>query len=141
MSTLYIVRGIPGCGKSRFAESLKMLNDQTGRPYKEPEIVHLEADQFFVKKDGTYQFDRSKLKEAHEWCMNEFKKAIHNNLDIILSNTSTQAWEFEEYKKIAEENGYVVFCLIVENRHGGKNIHDVSEEKIEQMKKRFEVQL
>jgi hypothetical protein len=30
---------------------------------------------------------------------------------------------------------------VVENRHGGKNVHDVPEEKIEKMRRRFEFKL
>jgi hypothetical protein len=45
------------------------------------------------------------------------------------------------YYELAEKYGYMVFSLIVENRHGGVNTHGVPEDKIEQMKKRFEVKL
>jgi hypothetical protein len=47
----------------------------------------------------------------------------------------------EEYYKLAERYGYRVHSLIVENRHGGINEHNVPEEKLEQMKTRFEVKL
>jgi len=47
----------------------------------------------------------------------------------------------EPYITMAEENGYTVFSLIVENRHGSNNIHGVPSESIERMKNRFEVQL
>lgn len=45
------------------------------------------------------------------------------------------------YYELAEKYGYVVFSLIVENRHGGVNEHGVPEDKLEQMKNRFEVKL
>jgi hypothetical protein len=35
----------------------------------------------------------------------------------------------------------MVFTVIVENRHGGKNIHGVPEDKLQIMKDRFEVKL
>jgi len=35
----------------------------------------------------------------------------------------------------------MVFSLIVENRHGGVNEHDVPDDVIEKMEKRFEVKL
>jgi len=60
---------------------------------------------------------------------------------IVVSNTSTQEWEMTPYREIAEENGYLVFYLIVENRHNGDNIHGVPSEVIERMKNRFEIQL
>jgi len=34
-----------------------------------------------------------------------------------------------------------VFTIVVENRHGGTNVHNVPEDKIEQMKNRFEIKL
>ena len=43
--------------------------------------------------------------------------------------------------KLAEKYGYRVHSLIVENRHGGVNEHGVPEEKLEQMKNRFEIKL
>ena len=43
---LYIVRGIPGSGKSTFAKTLGG--------------IHIEADQYFVDGDGNYNFDGSK---------------------------------------------------------------------------------
>jgi phenolic acid decarboxylase len=60
---------------------------------------------------------------------------------IVVSNTFTQEWEMEAYYKMASQHGYRVFSLIVENRHGGVNEHGVPEEKLEQMKNRFEVKL
>jgi hypothetical protein len=42
---------------------------------------------------------------------------------------------------LAERFGYRVYSVIVENRHGGVNEHGVPEEKLEQMKTRFEIHL
>jgi hypothetical protein len=47
----------------------------------------------------------------------------------------------EAYFELAEEYGYRVYSLIVENRHGGVNEHGVPADKLEQMKNRFEVKL
>jgi hypothetical protein len=46
-----------------------------------------------------------------------------------------------EYFDLAKQYGYQVFTIIVENRHGGVNEHGVPDEKLEQMKNRFEVKL
>ena len=35
--------------------------------------------------------------------------------EIVVSNTFTQEWEMEQYFKLAEEYGYMVFTIIVEN--------------------------
>jgi hypothetical protein len=47
----------------------------------------------------------------------------------------------EAYYLLAEELGYMVVSMIVENRHDGKNVHGVPEDKLEIMKNRFEVKL
>ena len=61
--------------------------------------------------------------------------------DIVVSNTFTRAWEMEPYFELAEKYGYKVHTLVVENRHGGVNEHNVPAEEIEQMKNRFKIRL
>ena len=130
---LYIVRGIPGSGKSTFAKTLGG--------------IHIEADQYFVDADGNYNFDGSKIKLAHEYCRLKTKAWMKINGDlvsedkIVVSNTFTQEWEMESYFELAKEFGYKVFSIIVENRHEGINVHNVPEDKIEQMKNRFNIKL
>jgi plasmid replication initiation protein len=60
---------------------------------------------------------------------------------VIVSNTFTQEWEMKGYYELAEKYGYRVFSLIVENRHGGTNVHEVPEESLEKMRNRFEILL
>lgn len=129
---LYIVRGIPGSGKSTFAKSLGG--------------IHVEADQHFMI-DGVYKFDGSQIKNAHNYCQGQtmaWMKVESDQIDtskIVVSNTFTQEWEMESYFEMAKEYGYKVFTVIIENRHGGINEHNVPEEKIEQMRNRFEIKL
>jgi len=130
--TLYILRGIPGAGKTTLAKSIG--------------AVHFEADMYFmVGKE--YKFDVTKLKQAHAWCQDQVRISMKNSdnkigdLRIAVSNTFTQEWEMEPYVEMAKEYGFKVFTLIVENRHGGVNQHEKPEDKIELMKNRFEVKL
>ena len=94
-----------------------------------------------------YKFDVTKLKQAHAWCQDQVRISMKNSdnkigdLRIAVSNTFTQEWEMEPYVEMAKEYGFKVFTLIVENRHGGVNQHEVPEDKIELMKNRFEVKL
>jgi len=133
MKSLYLLRGLPGAGKSTLA---KKLGD-----------AHFEADMYFTNENGQYIFNGADIKKAHEWCQNEVQLAMilnHTsglNESIVVSNTFTQEWEMEPYYKLAETYGYRVFSLIVENRHGGENLHNVPEDKIEVMRKRFEIKL
>jgi hypothetical protein len=50
-------------------------------------------------------------------------------------------WELVPYYILAEQYGYSVFSVVVENRHNGVNVHGVPEDKLEQMKTRFEIKL
>ena len=132
---LILLRGLPGSGKSTLA---KMMSDS-----------HYEADTYFTNDEGEYHFDGSKLKLAHQWCQDQVHQAMIRNhvnygLDdsvIVVSNTFTQEWEMEPYYELAKEYGYKVFSIIVENRHGGVNIHGAPEEKVEQMRERFTIKL
>lgn len=131
---LFLLRGLPGSGKSTLARELGN--------------AHFETDSYFMV-DGEYKFDASKLKEAHSWCQGQVELAmIHNhvtygldNSDIVVSNTFTQEWEMKPYFEMANTYGYKVFSLIVENRHGGENEHNVPEDKLQAMKDRFEIKL
>jgi len=135
---LYIVRGIPGSGKSTFAKKI------VGHDF-----LVCEADKYFVNKEtGEYKFDFSKIKDAHKFCQDMvetyMKDSLVNNQfyrEIAVSNTFTQEWEMDPYFKLAKEYGYTVFSIVVENRHGGTNVHNVPEDKIEQMKNRFSIKL
>jgi len=129
MNTLVLLRGLPGSGKSTAA---KLFN-------KAP---HFEADMYFMDADGNYQFDVAKIKDAHNWCRHSVMDAMKADYPIVVvSNTFTQEWEMEAYYLLAEELGYMVVSMIVENRHDGKNVHGVPEDKLEIMKNRFEVKL
>ena len=127
-NTLYIVRGIPGSGKSTLA---KTLGGQ-----------HYEADMFFIDENGVYNFDFTKIKDAHQWCQGFVKTdMVLEYPKIVVSNTFTQEWEMQPYIDMAKEHNYMVFTIIVENVHGGKNIHNVPDDRIKQMKERFVIRL
>jgi hypothetical protein len=47
----------------------------------------------------------------------------------------------QAYLDLAKQFEYHVVSLIVENRHGGKNVHGVPDEKVQEMRDRFEIKL
>jgi predicted kinase len=135
--TLFLVRGIPGSGKSTFAKHIWN------------EYAICEADKFFHNKEtGEYNFDASRLKEAHEWCKKEVETRMSDHQvnpeyypEIVVSNTFTQEWEMQAYIDLAKKYGYQVTTLIIENRHGNSNVHNVPAETLDKMRQRFEVKL
>lgn len=125
---LYLLRGLPGSGKSTLAKSISE--------------IQYEADMYFVDADGNYNFDPTQIKDAHNWCQSMTRMAMeYNSPKIVVSNTFTQEWEMEVYNKLAEIYGYVVYSIIVENRHGGVNEHGVPDEVLTKMRDRFEIKL
>jgi 50S ribosomal subunit-associated GTPase HflX len=132
MKTLILLRGLPGSGKSTLAKMLVGNKD----------YCHKEADMYFVDGEGNYKFKPSDLPKSHKWCQDEVEflmKYLHS--PIVVSNTFTQEWEMEEYNLLAETYGYRVSSIIVENRHGGVNEHGVPDDKLEQMRDRFNIKL
>jgi predicted kinase len=132
---LILLRGLPGSGKSTLAKIILQL-----RSTDEPEV--LSADDFFEDKEGDYNFDPTKLKEAHNYCQFRCSERMRQQkAKIVVANTFTQEWEMDEYFKMAERYNYRVHTVIVENRHGNENVHGVPEDKLQQMKNRFQIKL
>lgn len=92
MSMVYILRGIPGSGKSTYAKTIA------------PEsAVICSADDFFVGKDGVYRFDHSKISEAHKQCFRKFVQAVNEGTDpIVVDNTNCTNVEVAPYVTYAE---------------------------------------
>ena len=131
--TITLVRGASGAGKTTFADF--MLN-------RDGEKTVLSTDMYFEKPDGSYDFDFTKLQEAHSWCQEEVKQAmIRGDVDIVVANTFTREWEMRHYIELARRFNYQLFSIIVENRHGSENVHNVPDEVVEKQKSRFEVKL
>lgn len=118
-----IIRGLPGSGKSTIA---KLMTD----------YEHFEADQFFYTEDGTYNYDPTKVKDAHIDCNRRVREALDNGRKVVISNTFTRVFEFEPYLKMCKERG--IEPIIIETKGKFKNIHGVSDEAIQRMKTRWE---
>jgi predicted kinase len=124
--TPYLIRGLPGSGKSTLAKSLA--------PYHT-----YEADDYFTDCNGKYNYDASKIGEAHKDCQENVKydMTIANAEVICVSNTFSKRWELQPYIKLAQEFGYRITEITLTGDTYG-NIHNVPEEVIERMKARWE---
>lgn len=129
--TLYLIRGVPGSGKSSFAMQL----------YNAGVVQHtFEADDWMYE-EGLYIFKPDKLSHSHRMCQDRAVQSLLEGRSVAVSNTSTTEKEVDTYQRIAEECNANFVSLIVENRHNGVNIHNVPEDKIHQMKQRFSIKL
>lgn len=117
MKTVILLRSVSGAGKSTLAD---LLASNEG-------WVSVCADYYFEDDAGNYNFDASKLGEAHRMCQENFMYWLtHTNVDcIIVANTNTKEKDFAFYEKAAKEHGAMFISLIVENRHGNNDVHGV----------------
>jgi tRNA uridine 5-carbamoylmethylation protein Kti12 len=132
---LILVRGTPGSGKSTLARQIESEVRHTTECVK-----HLEADQYFIKYNSAtgvdeYIFDVSKLHQAHMWCEAETNKLLGLDYTVIVSNTFTTIKELRPYFDIALKNGILPTAYLAQNQF--KNVHDVPQESLDRMKRRF----
>lgn len=133
---LILLRGVPGSGKTTLGEVILYT------PGSNNTNNVLSADDFFIDENGDYNFDPTKLKEAHNQCQLKCAERMKLQLSkIVVANTFTQDWEMKTYFEMAERYRYRVHTVVVENRHGNRNIHEVPEDKVQIMKDRFDIKL
>jgi len=88
MSKLIVVRGLPGSGKTTFANSLGCF--------------HVEND-FYHVRNGKYCFDELRKGQSISWCMNMVDTAVMNGIDVVVSNTFVKREYIEIYKRLADD--------------------------------------
>ncbi|MDY0226122.1 MAG: AAA family ATPase [Desulfomicrobium apsheronum] len=120
---LYILRGLPGSGKSTLAQ--KLVREEFLR----------ETDMFFMI-NGKYNFDHTKIKNAHLWCQSEIEKLMIQGYECAVSNTFIKKWEYQPYLKMAKKYNYKT--QIIECHGQWENTHGVTFEKLQIMKNNWE---
>lgn len=132
MNSLILLRGLPGSGKTTLA---KELSENGKYPV-------FSVDDFFTAQNGEYKFEFDKNHLAYKQCEENTRQSMIKGLSkIFVDNVFSIEWEMEPYFKIASEFNYRVFVLTVENRHRGKNIHDISDDQIRKMAEKYKVVL
>lgn len=115
---LYLVRGLPGSGKTTFAKTLS--------------CAHFEADMFFVRH-GEYKFNGDKIRNAHQWCQKMVEACVKDGVEVVVSNTFTTLKEMEFYLNLGTIADVVIYRC--DKDYG--STHDVPQDVIHKMKQRF----
>ncbi len=101
MKKVFILRGLPGSGKSTFAKTLSAN-------------IIISADDFFVGEDGVYRHDPRKQGEAHNDCFRRFVAAqMLGDETIVVDNTNISASEIAPYALAGVAAGYNVEIVTV----------------------------
>lgn len=122
---LILIRGLPGSGKTTFAKK------------HFPGYVRVEADDYFYNTYDEYEFDASKLAQAHKQCKIRVTAALLHGADVVVSNTFTTKKEIQPYLDMGKTLGRRVQVITLENDYG--SVHNIPKKTFEKMKARFEL--
>lgn len=118
--TLYIIRGLPGSGKSTYGRK------------RFPNLNQFEADEFF---GPDYNWNPEFLYEAHKWCFLSALKDLYNGLDVVVANTFTTKKELDTYLDIDKRLDINIEVIEVYTQF--ESVHDVPDEVMVKMKNRW----
>lgn len=133
--TLFILRGLPGSGKTTIAQCL---------------AAHSFASSYFAADDypGLYDEQGNIIlelqSEAHNWCFKQVEEEMQRcarfeGCRIILHNTNVRRWEYQPYIDLAKRYGYavqIIHCeaIILPDGTSPESVHNVPPEVIDRMK-------
>lgn len=90
MLELIIIRGLPGSGKTTMAKE------------QFPDHILCEADQFFTTPEGEFQYDRTKVKDAHKFCITKAANALRDEKSVVVANQFARLHEMRPYVELAD---------------------------------------
>lgn len=122
MPNLIIIRGLPGSGKSTYAKT------------NYPSYAHVEADQYFIDLHGFYDYRKTDIIPAHNWCYSKVKDLLSKGLNVVVSNTFTRLDFITRYISIPVD--FDVSIVEMLNNYG--SIHNVPESEMKKMKKAWQ---
>lgn len=91
---MYIMRGLPGSGKTTMARTLSK---------------YVYATDDFWMKDGEYVFNIERLKGAHRWNVNRVADVLKEGVSpVVVDNTNLEPRDIKPYLLLAMEYDYSV---------------------------------
>ncbi|XP_062373937.1 NEDD4-binding protein 2-like 1 [Sardina pilchardus] len=107
--TMYILRGLPGTGRSR--EAQRLLQQNGGAIIK--------ATDYFRIYHGTEDFIPEYAEDSHEWARKQAMNCVERLEDpIIINNPNMPRWHMYPYVAMAYSRGYwIEFYLTPDSLH------------------------
>lgn len=128
MQKLILLRGLPGAGKTTYAQK-----------YLCPQRFQLvEADDYFYfGPENNYIFDKSGLMYAHDACRTRTNMLLHLGYDVVVANTFTTISEMEWYIECAKNKAFLIVAHI-KPATLYRSIHNVPAYTIDNMRNRWQ---
>ena len=120
---VYLVRGLPGSGKSTYCR------DFLGG------MLHLEADMYF-SRGGEYKYNPDEIVNAHKWCFSAFCYAVQNDMDVAVANTFVKKEQMRRYVSMCRKHG--VPFKVIRCTGGFGSVHKVPQGVLDFMRENFE---
>lgn len=139
---LFIIRGLPGSGKTTFAQRIVDNGFKQG-----VQVMHNETDHFHqfvsMREDGSpellYEFNRKLVGAAHDYCYGCTIKGLVQGHSVVVSNGFTTKREINRYVNGVKRCGlYKVKIRIIRMINDFGSIHNVPNSVIRNKKKAFE---
>tara|TARA_B110000503_G_scaffold141849_1_gene236663 strand:- start:1838 stop:2347 length:510 start_codon:yes stop_codon:yes gene_type:complete len=138
MLQVIIMSGVSGAGKDTWIKKFQETNPDV-------KTFVVSADSYFTTKDGVYNFNPSKLGEAHNACIRDFIQHVRNYIEedgvVFVNNTNTTSEEIAPYYAIASAYGAEVELVTVyalPHIAAKRNVHGVPEKGIQAMHDRIQ---
>lgn len=132
---LYIMRGLPGSGKSTKANELAGKRGQI-----------FSTDDYFMD-NGEYRFDAARLPEYHKRNLDAASIAMRRGTGtVVIDNTNIEPWHFEKYVEAGRLYGYDINFVEFDPTNysdekikelASRNTHQVPESAIRMMRDKW----
>jgi predicted kinase len=123
VSTLYVMQGPPGSGKSWMANAIVLYAI---------DCTIYATDEYHIDADGVYRFKPEMLAEFHARNLQRSCNAMQEGRSVIVDNTNIAAWQAREYVRYAVAHGVAVVFIRVTGTF--PNVHGVPQDIMDKMR-------